>query len=253
MIKAKFLFQSLIFIICNFCYTQTIINTENMMYDLDKDLNYNLSLQGDFNFGNIDLIEFSTAHQFSKSINKSLIRFIVNYDYIKEGGEILSSDLSTQFRYNYSLKKNSIFVFLQGQNIKSLRMDQRYISGIGYRHNLFAKSKDYWDLSAGVFFENELYDKNSSTETKVNNLRYSFSTFGKYTISEKIFLNLSVYYQINCSKLDDYRLFFQPRLYFEFEKFDFFIDFTNRYHSTPYVDIYKKDTSFEIGIEFSIN
>ena len=58
MIKAKFLVQSLIFIICNFCYTQTIINTENMMYDLDKDLNYNLSLQGDFNFGNIDLIEF---------------------------------------------------------------------------------------------------------------------------------------------------------------------------------------------------
>ena len=224
-----------------------------MMSGLDENLNYKLSLQGDFNLGNIDLIEFNTAHQFSKSYDRSLIRFIVNYEYIEEGSEVLSSDLSTQIRYNYNLKNNSIFAFIQAQNIKSLRMDHRYISGIGYRHNLITKSQDYWDLSAGIFYENELYDKNLSTEREVNNLRYSFSSFGKYTISEKIFLNLSVYYQINCSNLDDYRLFVQPRLYYQLEKFDLFVDLTNRYHSTPYVDIYKKDTGLEIGIEFSIN
>jgi len=253
MIKVKFLVNFFIIIISNFCYTQTIINTENMMSNLDEKLNYNFSFQGDYNFGNIDLIEFSTAHQFSKSIDRSLIRFIVNYEFIEEGGEKLASDLSTQVRYNYNFKKNSVFAFIQAQNIKSLRMDHRYISGIGYRHNLFTKSKDYLDLSAGIFYENELYDKNLSTETIVNNLRYSFSSFGKYTISEKMFLNLSVYYQINSSNLDDYRLFVQPRLYYKLEKFDLFIDLTNRYHSTPYIDIYKKDTSLEIGIEFSVN
>jgi len=253
MIKIKFLVTFFIIFLSNLCYTQTIINTENMMSDLDENLNYNLSLQGDFNFGNIDLIEFNTAHQFSKSIDRSLIRFIVNYEYIEESGEKLASDLSTQIRYNYNFKKNSIFAFIQAQNIKSLRMDHRYISGFGYRHNLYTKSKDYWDLSAGIFYENELYDKNLSTESQVNNLRYSFSSFGKYNISEKMFLNLSVYYQINSSNSDDYRLFVQPRLYYELEKFDLFIDLTNRYHSTPYIDIYKKDTSLEIGIEFSIN
>tara|TARA_B110000211_G_C13931815_1_gene487516 strand:+ start:187 stop:855 length:669 start_codon:yes stop_codon:yes gene_type:complete len=221
------------------------------MSDLDKKSNYNVSFQGDFNFGNIDLVEFSTTHQFSKSIERSLIRFIVNYEYIEEGGEKIASDLSTQIRYNYELKKNSIFAFVQAQNIKSLRMNHRYISGIGYRHNLFTKSKDYWDLSAGIFYENELYDKNLATETQVNNLRYSFSSFSKYTISEKIFLNFSVYYQINTSNLDDYRLFAQPRLYYELEKFDLFIDLTNRYHSTPYIDVYKNDTSLELGVEFS--
>ena len=249
----KFLVYFFLMILSNFCYSQTIINTENMMTDLDENLNYNLSLQGDFNFGNIDLIEFNTAHQFSKSIDRSLIRFLINYEYIEEGGETLSSDLSAQIRYNYSFKKNSLFAFIQAQNIKSLRMDHRYISGIGYRHNLFTQLKDYWDLSAGLFYENELYDKNLSTETQVNNLRYSFSSFSKYTISEKMFLNLSVYYQINSSNLEDYRLFVQPRLYYKLEKFDLFIDLTNRYHSTPYIDIYKKDTSLEIGIEFSVN
>ena len=249
----KFLVYFFLMILSNFCYSQTIINTENMMTDLDENLNYNLSLQGDFNFGNIDLIEFNTAHQFSKSIDRSLIRFLINYEYIEEGGETLSSDLSAQIRYNYTFKKNSLFAFIQAQNIKSLRMDYRYISGIGYRHNLFTQLKDYWDLSAGLFYENELYDKNLSTETQVNNLRYSFSSFSKYTISEKMFLNLSVYYQINSSNLDDYRLFVQPRLYYKLEKFDLFIDLTNRYHSTPYIDIYKKDTSLEIGIEFSVN
>jgi len=249
----KFLVYFFLMILSNFCYSQTIINTENMMTDLDENLNYNLSLQGDFNFGNIDLIEFNTAHQFSKSIDRSLIRFLINYEYIEEGGETLSSDLSAQIRYNYSFKKNSLFAFIQAQNIKSLRMDHRYISGIGYRHNLFTQLKNYWDLSAGLFYENEQYDKNLSTETQVNNLRYSFSSFSKYTISEKMFLNLSVYYQINSSNLDDYRLFVQPRLYYKLEKFDLFIDLTNRYHSTPYIDIYKKDTSLEIGIEFSVN
>lgn len=249
----KFLVYFFLMILSNFCYSQTIINTENMMTDLDENLSYNLSLQGDFNFGNIDLIEFNTAHQFSKSIDRSLIRFLINYEYIEEGGETLSSDLSAQIRYNYSFKKNSLFAFIQAQNIKSLRMDHRYISGIGYRHNLFTQLKDYWDLSAGLFYENELYDKNLSTETQVNNLRYSFSSFSKYTISEKMFLNLSVYYQINSSNLDDYRLFVQPRLYYKLEKFDLFTDLTNRYHSTPYIDIYKKDTSLEIGIEFSVN
>jgi len=251
MIKIKFIVIFFVIIFCNLCNAQTIINTENMMANLDNNLNYNVSFQGDFNFGNIDLIEFSTAHQFSKSIERSLIRFIVNYEYIEEGSEKIASDLTTQIRYNYKLKKNSIFAFVQAQNIKSLRMDHRYISGIGYRHNLFTKLKDYWDLSAGIFYENELYDKNLPTEKQIDNLRYSFSSFIKYTISKKIFLNLSMYYQINTSNLNDYRLFVQPRLYYELEKFDLFVDLTNRHHSKPYIDVYKNDTSLEVGVEFS--
>ena len=64
--------KNIIKIIFSFAFinlnSQTIINTENMMSEIKDDLSYNISFQGDFNFGNIDLLQFSTAHQFSKKM-----------------------------------------------------------------------------------------------------------------------------------------------------------------------------------------
>ncbi|WP_296636171.1 DUF481 domain-containing protein [Polaribacter sp.] len=232
--------------------SQTIINTENMMSDLKDDLSYNLSFQGDFNFGNIELIQFSTAHQFSKKIGKNQFRLLFNYDYINESNEILASDFTGQLRYNYSIGKNSVFAFAQGQNIKSIRMKHRYISGGGYRHHLFSKSDSYFDLSAGIFFEDELYDESENQQLQIYNWRYSLSAFGKYAFTKDFFLNLSVYYQINTSNTKDYRLFLQPRIYYSLKKVDLFIDSTYRFHSTPYIDVLTTDTSFTLGIEYSI-
>ena len=45
---------------------QTIINTENMMSEIDQSFSYNMNFQGNLNIGNIDLIQFSSAHQVSK-------------------------------------------------------------------------------------------------------------------------------------------------------------------------------------------
>ena len=86
-----------------FALAQTIINTENMMLDDKGKLSYAMSLQGDLNFGNIDLIQFSTAQQLSKSVDKHLFRLLLNYDYIKESGTEISSDYTGQIRYNYRI------------------------------------------------------------------------------------------------------------------------------------------------------
>ena len=231
---------------------QTIINTENMLSDQDENVSYNLNFQGDLNFGNIDLIQFSTAHQVSKSLNQNLFRVLLNYDYIKESGAEISSDFTGKLRYNYRIKKNSVFAFFQVQNIKSLRMNHRYISGGGYRHRILQKGENFWDLSAGIFFEDEFYDKDLSTQQQVYNWRYSLSTFMKHKFSEKFFFNLAVYYQINTSNTKDYRLFLEPRLYYSLEKIDLFIDWTYRFHSTPYIDIYRTDNSVNFGIELKL-
>ena len=235
-----------------FALAQTIINTENMMIDDQGKLSYAMSFQGDLNFGNIDLIQFSTAQQFSKSVNKHLFRLLLNYDYIKESGTEISSDFTGQLRYNYRINKNSFFAFIQAQNIKSLRMNHRYISGGGYRHRMIQKNDNFWDLSAGLFFEDELYDNNLSTQNQVYNWRYSLSTFLRYKFSEKLLINLSLYYQINTSNTEDYRLFLEPRIYYSLDKFNVFLDWTHRFHSTPYIDIFRTDNSFNIGIEFTL-
>ena len=235
-----------------FALAQTIINTENMMIDDQGKLSYALSFQGDLNFGNIDLIQFSTAQQLSKSVDKHLFRLLLNYDYIKESGTEISSDYTGQIRYNYRINKNSFFAFLQAQNIKSLRMNHRYTSGGGYRHRMIQKEDNFWDLSAGLFFEDELYDNNLSTQNQVYNWRYSLSTFLKHKFSEKLFINLSLYYQINTSNTKDYRLFLEPRIYYTLNKFNVFLDWTHRFHSTPYIDIFRTDNSMNIGIEFKL-
>ena len=235
-----------------FALAQTIINTENMMIDDQGKLSYAMSFQGDLNFGNIDLIQFSTAQQLSKSVDKHLFRLLLNYDYIKESGTEISSDYTGQIRYNYRINKNSFFAFLQAQNIKSLRMNHRYTSGGGYRHRMIQKEDNFWDLSTGLFFEDELYDNNLSTQNKVYNWRYSLSTFLKHKFSEKLFINLSLYYQINTSNTKDYRLFLEPRIYYTLEKFNIFLDWTHRFHSTPYIDVFRTDNSLNVGIEFNL-
>ncbi len=241
------LFVLLIYLNVN---SQTIINTENMMTELKDDLSYNMSFQGDFNFGNIELMQFSTAHQFSKKADRNLIRLLFNYDYINESKEIIASDFTGQLRYNYSIGENSVFAFVQGQNIKSIRMKHRYISGGGYRHQLYSKTETYFDLSAGLFFEDELYNKTETQQLQITNWRYSFSAFGKCVLTEDLFINLSLYYQINTSNTKDYRLFIQPRMYYSLTKINLFIDSTYRFHSTPYIDVLTTDTSVTLGIEF---
>ena len=231
---------------------QTIINTENMLIDDEDKLSYAMSLQGDLNFGNLDLIQFSTAHQIAKPINKHLFRLLFNYDYIRESGTEISSDITSQLRYNYKINNNSFFAFLQAQNIKTLRLNHRYISGGGYRHRMIQKADNFWDLSVGLFFENELYDRNLITQNQVDNWRYSLSTFLKNEISEKLLINLSLYYQINTSTIKDYRLFLEPRMYYTLDKFNLFLDWTYRFHSTPYIDILRTDNSFNFGVEFNL-
>jgi len=245
-------FLLLLFLFGPFALAQTIINTENMMIDDKGKLSYAINFQGDLNFGNIDLIQFSTAQQFSKSVNKHLFRLLLNYDYIKESGTEISSDYTGQLRYNYRINKNSFFAFLQAQNIKSLRMNHRYTSGGGYRQRIIQRNDNFWDLSAGLFFEDELYDNNLSTENQVYNWRYSLSTFLKHKFSEKLFINLSLYYQINTSNTKDYRLFLEPRIYYTLDKFNIFLDWTHRFHSTPYIDVFRTDNSMNVGIEFNL-
>ena len=71
--KAKiYNFLLLLLLFGPFALAQTIINTENMMIDDQGKLSYAMSFQWDLNFGNIDLIQFSTAQQLTKSIDKSI-------------------------------------------------------------------------------------------------------------------------------------------------------------------------------------
>ena len=232
--------------------SQTILNTEKLLSEVDSTFVTAISFEGDFQSGNIDLVDAGLSIMIGKKVDRSIYRLIIGYQHQSEDNEVLSNDISGQLRYNYTINKNSIFSFLQFQNTKSLLMKHRYLIGLGYRQNIFLKNGQYMDLSYGLFHENELYN-NDLGDVKVNNLRHSISLFFKVDLEENIFLNNSLYLKYNTSDLKDYRSYIEPRIYFEFEKFNMYLSSKNRFHSKPYVDIKRSDNEILVGFEIGLN
>ena len=232
--------------------SQTIINTENLMKSVDSTLSIGFGVNGDFKFGNLELYQFNITNQIGKKFDNHLIRLLFNYEYISENNEVLASDYTAQLRYNYNIGNHSIFSFIQSQKSRALNLNYRNLIGGGYRHNIYKKDENYFDLSAGVFFENELYLKDTDEEIMVVNYRASLSSFFKVRVSKKSFINTSIYYQINLDNVKDARLFIEPRWYYEFDKISVYLTTQIRHHTTPYIDIKKTDSELLVGLEFTL-
>jgi hypothetical protein len=232
--------------------SQTIINTENLMKSVDSTLSIGFGVNGDFKFGNLELYQFNITNQIGKKFDRNLIRFLFNYEYISENNEVLASDYTAQLRYNYSLGNHSVFSFIQSQKSRALSLNYRNLIGGGYRHNIYKKIENYFDLSAGVFYENELYLKNTNEELMVENYRVSLSSFFKVRVSKKSFINTSIYYQINMDNTEDTRIFIEPRWYYDFDKIAVYVTTQIRHHTTPYIDIKKTDSELLVGLEFNL-
>jgi hypothetical protein len=236
---------------CNL-QSQTIVNTENLMKSVDSTLTVGFGLNGDFKLGNLELYQFNITNQIGKKFDKHLIRLLFNYEYISENNEVLAADYTAQLRYNYSIGNHSIFSFIQSQKSKALNLDYRHLIGGGYRHNIYKKDENYFDFSLGAFYEDELYLKNTTEQVNVQNYRLSLSSFLKVKLSQRSFINTSVYYQINFENIEDTRLFIEPRWYYEFDKIAVYITTQIRHHTTPYIDIKKTDSELLIGLEFNL-
>jgi hypothetical protein len=232
--------------------SQTIINTENLMKSVDSTLSIGFGVNGDFKFGNLELYQFNITNQIGKKFDRNLIRFLFNYEYISENNEVLASDYTAQLRYNYSLGNHSVFSFIQSQKSRALSLNYRNLIGGGYRHNIYKKNENYFDLSAGVFYENELYLKNTNEELMVENYRVSLSSFFKVRVSKISFINTSIYYQINMDNTEDTRIFIEPRWYYDFDKIAVYVTTQIRHHTTPYIDIKKTDSELLVGLEFNL-
>ena len=233
-------------------FSQTIINTEALLKEIDSTFAFKLNIDGNVNFGNIEFAQLNNSFSVGKKINNSLLRLSFGHEYISEEKDILANDWAGQIRFNKFYKKNSAFLFLQGQNVRSLKLLHRYLIGTGYRFRIKEKQSDYFDSSFGFFYEDELYEDEIFTNIKKYNYRYSISSFSNFSINEKLTLNTSIYYQINTTDSEDRRLFVEPRLYMDFTTFLIYLNIKYRNHTKPYVDIYKDDTEVTFGIEIDL-
>jgi hypothetical protein len=235
-----------------FVEAQSIVNTENMSAKLDSTFVFSTSFDGNYTTGNIELIQFNSANQLAYKNDRNLVRLFFNYEYISQEKEVISSDYTSQLRYSYSLKNNSLYSFVQGQKAVSLSLNSRYLVGIGYRHNIVKKDKNYLDIAFGPFYENEMYLKNSIEEVHITNYRYSFSTFLNFKISERLESNTVFYYQLNSEDFNDYRMYLEPRISYSFDHFKIYSTLRYRFHSTPYIEIKNTDSQILFGFIYDL-
>ena len=212
-------------------YSQTILNSESLLNHSANKLTTQLNLSVNWESGNENT--FATFNQIliGTKNGKQLWRLIVGHDYEDDEGEIVANDWSGQLRLNYYVSaKNSIYSFIQSQNIRVLQMNHRYLLGGGYRHSLYADESQYFDLAAGLLYEDEEYPT-----LQTNKIRFNINGFVRIKIFEKLFLNCVTYFQINTKDTTDIRLFFEPKINFEQDKFSLSIIAQNRYNSMPYL------------------
>lgn len=235
-------------------YSQAILNTESILKEIDSTLVFNFNIEGDVKIGNVDLIQYNNTILIGKKINKHLLRAFFNYEFLSENKSTLSSDFSGQLRYNYQIKKNSLYSFLQAQNAKALNLNQRLLFGFGYRQSILntEKNTNYLDLAFGGFYENEYYKNNQIEPILVENIRYNINIFNQFQISKKIRFSSMTYFQQNAERFKDYRVFIETRVYYDLNNLSFYLKTNFRHHSTPYIDIIKNDLNSVLGIEFKL-
>ena len=234
---------------------QSIVNTELILKDIDSTSAVNINIEGDLKFGNIELVEVNNQLTYGAQFGKNLLRLSVGHEFLEENGEKLANDWVGQARLNHFLGKNSVFTFIQAQNTISLNLKSRYLFGAGYRQNIISSGEgrpNYLDLSAGIFKELEEYTREEQDNLKVDNLRYSISAFSNVAITKKLSLNTTIYYQLNQSNLEDYRIYLEPRLNYSLDKISLYLTNRCRYHSTPYVPVNREDQDYLFGVEISL-
>ena len=232
----------------SYACSQTILNSESLLNNSNDKLTTQVNISASLESGNENTFASFNQILVGTKKGKQLLRLIIGHDYENDEGEIVANDWSGQLRINhYTSAKSSIYGFVQSQNIRVLQMNHRKLLGVGYRHSLYANESHYFDLAAGLFYEDEKYPM-----LQTNKLRFNINSFTRVKIFEKLFLNCVTYFQINTKDTSDIRLFIEPKINFEQDKFTLSIVAQNRFNSRPYLLNKKNDIISQLMITINL-
>lgn len=233
---------------CSITHAQTILNSESLLNQSSSKIKTQINLSLDWESGNENTFTSFNQILIGTKKNRQLWRLIVGHDYEDDEGKIVANDWSTQLRLNYFVSNNnSIYGFIQTQNIKVLQMNHRQLVGGGYRHSLFNNDSQYVDLAAGLFYEDEKYPY-----IQTHKYRFNINMFLRVKLLEKFYFNCVTYFQVNTKDVNDIRFFVEPKINFEQKKFTFSIGAQNRYNSSPYSQNKKNDLLSRIALTINL-
>lgn len=191
----------------------------------------------------------ATAHVEYKS-KKSLYLFLVNYDFLKGGGQTLNNNFFYHLRYNYKLNKWlrwEAFTQLQQNTINGIKL--RLLAGTGPRFKL-AKSK-HVALYAATAAMYEYEEEQSDPVIYHRDLRSSNYISFTYNPTKNMEIISTLFYQPLYRNFSDYRILNEISLNLKFAKHvSFNASWYYLYDSRPAATIPKLNYSISNGITY---
>ncbi|MGB1972035.1 MAG: DUF481 domain-containing protein [Flavobacteriaceae bacterium] len=238
---------------------QVIIDTESSLKKIDSTFHLFANFMTDRKKGNFDFSYLRGDVTIGSRKNNNLYRLTFSHTSKKFNGNLFDKSNNLQLRWNHFLNKNhSLFVFAQTGNNRRSFIDERTLLGVGLRFHLYQKSKNYFDIAFGPFYEYEAYPAYSYEEIDYaistnETTRISLNLFGSVKLFENITSLTTLYTQWKYDEIGNFRIFGNQYLRFKInDKVSTFVRYVIHYRSINYVQILKNDTDFMYGIEINI-
>ncbi len=255
----KYIHFAILFVFYNIAFSQTIIDTEASLKKIDSTFHVFGNFMGDKKTGNFDFGFIKADVTLGSRIKNNLFRLTYSYASNEFNGNLFDKSANFQFRWNKILNEDhSLFFFFQtGQSIRAF-IDERTLVGFGYRHHLYKKDKNYFDLAVGPFYEYEAYPSYSFENVDYDvssqkTTRISFNIFASVKLFENISASTTLYSQWKYNEIGDVRIFGNQYMRFKINKnVSTFVRYVVRYRSINYIKRLKNDTDFMYGLEINI-
>ena len=229
---------------------QTIVNTYDLMSEIDSTWSATTDLQGTFAAGNGVFSSLNSGLGIGRSISeKSELWIVCGYNYASESNEIIYSTGFANLRFHYDIGKDlQIQTFHQRQFNSVLKIRDREL--YGYNISKKIKTKEFaYQIAGGMFHEKESYTNNLSEEVVRANTAISITT----EVSN-VDVNLAIYYQPITNAISMYRMLGELELQFPIkDQLEFEIESALRFDSNPYEDLLPLDFSAVMGIVYSLD
>jgi len=229
--------------------SQTIVNTYDLVTPIDSIWSVTSELQGTFAAGNGVFTTFNSGLGLGRKLNnKTEAWFLGGYNSASETQNNIYSTGFVNLRMHYvGTKKIQVQAFYQRQFNSALKINNRSLLGINAVRS-FKKNQILYDLTGGLFYEDELYSNQEAQTLFRGNVASSITTeLSNFDI------HLTFYYQPSLLNLQDYRMLGELSLQFPInDQLKFEIESALRYDSDPHLELLPLDFSTVIGIVYSI-
>ena len=181
---------------------------------------------------------------------------IINFDngYEKESDapkNIITNKGFMHLRTTKSMLKNyQMEVFMQYEFNEFIRLNDRYLIGMGLRISFQRSKLTNTYLGMGFMYEEETY--NTEIENEKSLLRSTNYIKNNFILSSNIELNNTAYFQIASDDFNDYRILYDGELEFNVnDSFSFTTSLNYRYDNDPHADMGSSYIQISNGVSFN--